>query len=235
MNLRQRLSELPKESFYTDKVFFREINSEDALAIATCKLTLPPEQQDFVNPAGFSIGRAYLFPNDNVPYLIYAIEQGQEIPIGFILLRFSYNTEDKRSWRYYSTRPPRTNWSYFIVPEHQSKGYGRLSAELAIRILTQAAPEYPIELTTEQSNLKAQNLYMSLGFEKADELDGDDLVFLYNSVISDSRELDSALAASFEDIENGRYQPADEVFAEIENRFGFRSGSQAGYYETKKP
>ena len=66
MNLRQRLSELPKESFYTEKVFFREINSDDDLAIATCELTLPPEQQDFVNPAGFSIGRAYLFPNDNI-------------------------------------------------------------------------------------------------------------------------------------------------------------------------
>lgn len=181
MNLRQRLSELPKESFYTEKVFFREINSDDDLAIAVCELTLPPEQQDFVNPAGFSIGRAYLFPNDNVPYLIYAKEQGKEIPIGFILLRFSCNTEDKRSWRYYSTRPPRTNWSYFIVPEHQGKGYGRLSAQLAIRILTQAASEYPIELTTEQSNLKAQKLYQKLGFEKADELDGDDLVFLYNS------------------------------------------------------
>ena len=181
MDLRQRLSEVPKEFFYTDKVFFREINSDDDLAIAVCELTLPPEQQDLVNPAGFSIGRAYLFPNDNVPYLIFAQEQGQEIPIGFILLRFSCNTGDKRSWRYYSTRPPRTNWSYFIVPEHQNKGYGTLSAKLAIRLLLQAAPEYPIELTTEQSNLKAQNLYMKLGFEKADELDGDDFVFLYGS------------------------------------------------------
>ncbi len=185
MNLRQRLSELPEESFYTDKVFFREVNSDDDLAIAVCELTLPPEQQDLVNPAGFSIGRAYLFPNDNIPYLIYAIEQGQKIPIGFILLRFTHDTEDKRSWRYYSTRPPRTNWSYFIVPEHQNKGYGTLSAKLAIRILMQVAPEYPIELTTEQSNLKAQNLYIKLGFEKADELDGDDFVFLYNSVRND--------------------------------------------------
>ena len=49
----------------------------------------------------------------------------------------------------------------------------------------QVAPEYPIELTTEQSNLKAQNLYIKLGFEKADELDGDDFVFLYNSVRND--------------------------------------------------
>ena len=180
MNLRQRLSKIPKEFFYTDKVFFREISSDDDLALAVCQLTLPPEQQDFVNPAGFSIGRAYLFPNDNIPYLIYAIEQGQEIPIGFILLRFICHTEDKRSWNHYITHSPRTNWSYFIVPEHQSKGYGTLSAELAIKLLLQAAPEYPIELTTEQSNLKAQTLYMRLGFEKTDELDGNDVVFLYD-------------------------------------------------------
>ena len=35
------------------------------------------------------------------------------------------------------------------------------------------------------------------------------------------RELDAALAEGFDDIEAGRYQPADEVFAEIERRFGF--------------
>lgn len=55
MNLRQRISKLPKESFSSDKVFFREINSDDDLAIAVCELTLPPKQQDFVNPAGFSV------------------------------------------------------------------------------------------------------------------------------------------------------------------------------------
>ncbi len=179
MNLRQRLSKLPKDFFQNDKIFFREINSDDDLAIAVCELTLPSEQQNFVNPAGFSIGRAYLFPNDNVPYLIYATEQDQEVPIGFILLRFIYHTEDKRSWNCHITHSPRTNWSYFIVPPHQSKGYGTLSAKLAIRLLLKAVPEYPIELTTEQNNLKAQSLYARLGFEKIDELDGDDLVFLY--------------------------------------------------------
>lgn len=34
-------------------------------------------------------------------------------------------------------------------------------------------------MTTEQENEKAQNLYLSIGFEKADELDGDDFVYLY--------------------------------------------------------
>ncbi|MCM1026768.1 MAG: hypothetical protein NC432_10045 [Roseburia sp.] len=73
MNLRQRLSILLPDSFWEDnRLFFREINSDDDLALAVCELTLPPEQQAFVNPAGFSIGRAYLFPDDNIPYLIPA-------------------------------------------------------------------------------------------------------------------------------------------------------------------
>lgn len=51
-----------------------------------------------------------------------------------------------------------------------------------------------------------------------------DLVILSNEEYArliDEKELDSALAAGFEDMEAGRYQPADEVFAEIERRFGF--------------
>lgn len=180
MNLRQSLSILPQDSFWEgNKLFFREINSDDDLAIAVCELTLPPEQQAFVNPAGFSIGRAYLFPNDNVPYLIYAMEQEHETPVGFIVLRFVCYTEDMRSWNHYINHPPRTNWSYFIIPSKQGKGYGTLSAKLAMRLLLKAAPEYPIELTTEQENEKAQRLYMRLGFKKTNELDGDDLVFLY--------------------------------------------------------
>ena len=34
-----------------------------------------------------------------------------------------------------------------------------------------------IKLSTEAANLQAQRLYLSLGFRKLDEMDGDDLVF----------------------------------------------------------
>ena len=180
MNLRQRLSSLACENFNIDnKIFFRMINSDDDLAVSVCELSLTEEQQCFVNPAGFSIGRAYLFPNDNIPYLIYEKDGEREIPVGFISLRFCYHTEDKRSWNYYMTTPPRTTWSYFIDSSCQGRGLGTLSAKLAMRLLLKAAPEYPIELTTEQDNIKAQKLYEKLGFERTSELDGDDIVYLY--------------------------------------------------------
>ena len=59
----------------------------------------------------------------------------------------------------------------------KEKGYGRHATELAIHILKAADPEKMIKLSTEVRNVKAQTLYLSLGFEKLAEMDGDDLVF----------------------------------------------------------
>lgn len=183
MDLLQRLSALPESSFYSENILFRRISSDDDLAVATDELTLPPEQQELVNPIGFSLGRAYLFPDDNVPYIIYALDKldaSKELPIGFIMLRVTYKTEDTRSWNRFVTHSPRTNFSYYIIPAFQGRGYGIAAARLAIDLLTKVFPEYPIELTTEKVNVKAQRLYEKLGFRKTDELDGDDYVFLYN-------------------------------------------------------
>lgn len=130
-----------------------------------------------MNPAGFSIGRAYLFPEDNIPYLI--CKRNGDQSIGFILLRLSHHTDNPNSWSYYVKHEPRTNWSYFIIPQHQGHGYGKSAAQLAMKLLLNAAPGYAIELTTEQDNVWAQKLYSESGFKKADELDGDDFVFLY--------------------------------------------------------
>lgn len=65
----------------------------------------------------------------------------------------------------------------FVDRKQQGKGYGRKAAELAIKILKAANKDKMIKLATEQCNMKAQNLYFSLGFVQLPELDGDDLVF----------------------------------------------------------
>jgi diamine N-acetyltransferase len=70
------------------------------------------------------------------------------------------------------------SWSFYIDKDHQGKGYGKSSAALAVEILKKVDPDMPIKLSTEQSNVKAQRLYTSLGFIKSDELDGDDLVYV---------------------------------------------------------
>lgn len=162
MTLREKLESLPRSAFVGETVSLRPIREEQDLAYAIFDCTLTREQQDCVNPAGFSIGRAYLHPENNYPCVILNA-QGQRV--GFILLYKWLGLGDEYSW------------SYYIDQRHQGKGYGRNAAKLAIRILKAADPAMPIKLATEAENRKAQKLYRSLGFKLLDEMDGDDLVF----------------------------------------------------------
>ncbi len=162
MTLRESLEKLDRVHWENDKVKIRPIQTQDDLIYAIFDCELTQEQQELVNPAGFSIGRAYLFREKNYPCLICT---AKEEPIGFISLCKWLAEGDAYSW------------SYYIDRKHQGKGYGKSAAQLAIHILKAADPEKPIKLSTEVDNVRAQVLYQSLGFTKLNELDGDDLVF----------------------------------------------------------
>ena len=161
-SLRSKLDQLPPESLRLDSLSFRPIRTDADLAYAIFDCQLTREQWDFVNPAGFSIGRAYLHPENNYPCLIVDAENS---PVGFINLDM---------WLGKGTA---FHWSYYIDKDRQGRGYGRKAAQLAVRIFRSIDPNMSIKLSTEADNLKAQRLYLSLGFRKLDELDGDDLVF----------------------------------------------------------
>ena len=161
MSLRTALEALEPELWSDGQVSIRPLRTEADMIYAAMDCQLTPEQQDMVNPAWFSIGRAYLRPEDNVPCLICA----DGAPVGFISLCKWLAKGD--AW----------SWSFFIDKDHQGRGYGRRAARLAVRILQAADPEKPIKLATEQSNQRAQRLYASLGFRLLPELDGDDLVY----------------------------------------------------------
>lgn len=163
MSLRDKLNTLPRETFRGERVSIRPITDDDDLWYATVECRLLPEQLDYVNPAGFSIGRAYLNPADNVPCVILD-EDGKRI--GYIVLR-EWHGESKDC-----------SWSYYLDKDSQGRGYGRAAALLAVKILKTAAPDVPIKLSIEQKNVKAQRLYESIGFVRSDEMDGDDLVFV---------------------------------------------------------
>ncbi len=68
------LAALPQDTWSSAHVCFRRIQEDEDLwyAVAECKIT--PEQEEFVNPAGFSLGRAYLAPEDNVPCVISGLQ-----------------------------------------------------------------------------------------------------------------------------------------------------------------
>lgn len=162
MSLREKLERLDGGCWRGEKVSIRPILTEDDFIYATYDCRLSEEQQELVNPAWFSVGRAYLCREDNYPCIIDN-EKGE--PVGFISLCKWLGDGDAFSW------------SYFIDLGHQGQGYGKSAARLAISILKAAEAGKPIKLSTEVCNTRAQELYLSLGFRKLDEMDGDDLVF----------------------------------------------------------
>lgn len=164
MSFADKVKSLPKDIWISETVSIRSIENDDDLWYAVVECRLNPEQEDYVNPAGFSIGRAYLAPHDNVPCVICKSD-GERI--GYIVFR---------KWL---GKGNGFNWSYYIDKDFQGLGYGKAAARLAVKILKAVDPQMPIKLSTEVFNIKAQKLYCSIGFVKSDELDGDDLVFIY--------------------------------------------------------
>ncbi len=163
MSFADRIKSLPRDAWVSEAVNIRRIENDDDLWYAVVECRLNPEQEDYVNPAGFSIGRAYLAPDDNVPCVICKSD-GERI--GYIVFR---------RWLGIGGG---FNWSYYIDREFQGHGYGKAAARLAVKILKSVDPKMPIKLSAEADNVKAQKLYCSIGFVKSDEMDGDDLVFV---------------------------------------------------------
>lgn len=162
MSIRMDLQRVADAHWSDDRVFIEPIKTEDDLIYALFDCQLTEEQKELVNPASFSVGRAYLFREDNYPCII---RNERKTPVGFINLCKWLADGDAYTW------------SFFIDEKYQGKGYGKSAARLAVRILKTANPAKPIKLSTEENNEKAQRLYISLGFKKLDEFDGDDLVF----------------------------------------------------------
>ena len=168
MSIRADLERVPNSAWSNHLVSLRPLQTQDDLIYALFDCQLTEAQKGLVNPASFSIGRAYLFREDNYPCIIC---NEMKVPIGFMNLDKWLSEGDAYSW------------SFMIDKRHQGKGYGRSAAELAISVFNAANPAKPIRLSTEQNNEKAQRLYRSLGFRLLPVMDGDDLVFEWDPVV----------------------------------------------------
>ena len=160
--LKERFDLLSPELLSAGEISIRPVRDDYDLWFATVECTLADGQEDYVNPAGFSIGRAYLNPQANIPCIIRC----GETRIGYIVLREWIGSNA-------------TSWSYYLDKAQQGHGYGKAAARLAVKILKTAMPELPVKLSAEKDNTKAHRLYESVGFLLTDEIDGDDLVFRY--------------------------------------------------------
>lgn len=81
MSLRENLEKLPAEHWKNERVKIKPVLTQDDLIYATYDCQLTDEQKELVNPAWFSIGRAYLCRENNYPCIIY---NESDEPIGFI-------------------------------------------------------------------------------------------------------------------------------------------------------
>ncbi|NLZ70172.1 MAG: GNAT family N-acetyltransferase [Clostridiaceae bacterium] len=162
MSLRTALENVEPALWTDGRVSISPLKTEADLIYAAYECRLSEEQKELANPAWFSIGRAYLFREDNYPCIIC---NERMRPISFINLCKWLGEGDAYTW------------SFFIDRNYQGKGYGRSAAQAAIRILKAANPTKPIKLAAEKSNERTQLLYISLGFTLLPGLDGDDIVF----------------------------------------------------------
>ena len=122
MSLREKLLRVAPEEWENEFVRIRPMATRDDLIYAGDGCRLTDEQREFVNPVWFSLGRAYLAPEDHDPCLI---ENERREPIGFLCFT---------AWA------DAYSWSYFLDVRQQGRGYGKRAAQLAL--LTEDARRY---------------------------------------------------------------------------------------------
>jgi hypothetical protein len=81
--MRKSLQALDKRCWRNDTVSIKPIETMDELIYAGYDCRLTEEQKDMVSPFWFTIGRAYLFPENHYPCIIY---NEKSEAIGFINL-----------------------------------------------------------------------------------------------------------------------------------------------------
>lgn len=163
--LPERIRSLPADRRTAGTITICPIDTQEDLWYAVHTLQLTPQQQDFVNPPGFSIGRAWLWPEKFLPCVV-CLSDGTRI--GFLV--FSH----------WMAEGDAVTWSFMIDCRWQHKGYGMTATRLALQILHEVCPALPVKLAAEENNTRAQALYRSLGFVCLAEKDGDDLVFAHS-------------------------------------------------------
>lgn len=110
MGVRTDLGTVGNELWSNTHVSIRPLKTESDLIYTAYDCQLDDKQKELVNPAWYSIGRAYLFREDNYPCIIY---DEQMTPIGFINLCKWLGKGDAYTW------------SFYIDKSRQGKGYGK--------------------------------------------------------------------------------------------------------------
>ncbi len=126
-------------------ITLREITKLDYEAV--CELHIPDEQQEHLAPNVYSLVEAHY--NGDQTRAIYL--RGELV--GFMM--WGYGSEQKISI-----------WRFMVAFDHQGKGIGRKSLELAIDEISSLDGIREIEICYSPTNEVAKSLYASVGFRE---------------------------------------------------------------------
>jgi diamine N-acetyltransferase len=141
------------------------------------QLKVAYDQKNFVADNIVSIIHAYLELEIGMMIPLPYVIKNDGVIIGFIMMSYcKVDLNDPTQNGEYCI------WRFMIDEQHQGKGYGRVSLFKALDIIK----TYPIGysesvcLFIEKDNVKAQNLYKSVGFmETGETLDGEEKLRKY--------------------------------------------------------
>lgn len=121
-------------------------------------LDITDEQRQFLETPSvlYAVAEVQFHPT----YTAYAISD-DETTVGFVV--YGHLPENQMKW-----------WIPLLIIDHhyQGRGYGRAAMEMVINAVREQAPDCrEIGLSLKPDNTAAERLYLSVGFQKTDEVD----------------------------------------------------------------
>lgn len=107
-----------------------------------------PDNAPFIGPWARQ-GHLRAIPDPDIEHLV--VEVGR-IPVGFVILAGLAGTHDSIEFRR-------------VVISNKGKGYGRATVEAVMELAFESRGAHRLWLDVKDDNLRARNLYESLGFE----------------------------------------------------------------------
>ena len=126
-------------------ITMREINRSNYLECL--RLTVAPEQRDFVSTNAFSLAQSRHYP-ETVARPLY----DPDTMVGFVMYCIAANDDNYWVWR------------LMVDEKHQGKGYARQAMQLVIAEITRDNTRNKILISLHPANMRAERLYESRGF-----------------------------------------------------------------------
>ena len=134
---------------------------------AACRLSIRPDQEEFVEPVAWSLAEAYVNPEIAWPRLVFDGGQLVGFVMGFFMVRFDPdNPEDE----------PRSGiWRLNIAAEHQGRGYGRFAVQSVCEEVRRRG-QTRATVTWAEGEGGPEPFYLRLGFRPTGERSGGQVV-----------------------------------------------------------